>query len=167
MSQLALRRLLRIGPLQLTLERTLRGDWKSLAKRLTLGTLLANTLPSDPSAHCDGTAPGSFAYALQSGIGTALPTQLNCCTAVARPVLEMALPTRFDVGVLWKTPMPPRTTARGLRTAPSNAAICGAVPYVHEKPMRGLTYSLFGVTSFRAPKICSTSALYAGTALNR
>ena len=63
--------------------------------------------------------------------------------------------------------MPPRTTARGLRTAPSNAAICGAVPYVHEKPMRGLRYSLFGVTSLRAPKICSTSALYVGTALNR
>src|SRR6266576_269768 len=101
MSQLALRRLFRIGPLQLTLERTLRGDWKSVANRLTLGTLLA--------------------YALQSGIGTALPTQLSCCTAVARPVLSTAFPTRFAFGVLWKTPMPPRTTARGLRTAPSNA----------------------------------------------
>src|SRR4051812_4504181 len=167
MSQLALSRLFRIGPLQLMLLRTLRGDWKSVANRLTFGTLLANTVPSEPSAHCDGTAPGSLEYAPQSGIGTALPTQLNCCTAVARPVLDTALPTRFAFGVLWKTPMPPRTTARGLRTAPSNAAICGAVPYVHEKPMRGLTYSLFGVTSFRAPKICSTSALYAGTALKR
>src|SRR5258705_6529512 len=167
MSQLALRRLLRIGPLQLMLERTLRGDWKSVANRLTLGTLLAKTVPMVPSATCAGTTPGSLAYALQSGIGTALPTQLNCCTAVARPVLDTAFPTRFAFGVLWKTPMPPRTTARGLRTAPSNAAICAAVPYVQEKPMRGLRYSLFGVTSFRAPKICSTSALYVGTALNR
>jgi hypothetical protein len=41
------------------------------------------------------------------------------------------------------------------------------VPYVHENPMRGLRYSLFGVTSLRAPNACSTSALYAGTALKR
>src|SRR3954454_19214453 len=161
MSQLALRRLFRIGPLQLMFERTLRGDWKSLANRLTLGTLLANTLPSEPSAHCDGMALGSLAYALQSGIGTALPTQLSCCTAVARPVLDTAFETRFAFGVLWKTPIPPRTTARGLRTAPSNAAICGAVPYAQEKPMRGLRYSLFGVTSFRAPNTESRLALYA------
>src|SRR5689334_12431 len=61
MSQLALRRLLRIGPAQLMFERTLRGDWKSEANRLTLGTLLANTVPSEPSAHCDGTELGSAA----------------------------------------------------------------------------------------------------------
>jgi hypothetical protein len=53
--------------------------------------------------------------------------------------LATALPIRFAFGVLWNTPMPPRTTARGFRTAPSNAEICAAVPYVHENPMRGLT----------------------------
>src|SRR3982750_3351425 len=65
MSQLALSRLFRIGPLQLMLLRTLRGDWKSVANRLTFGTLLANTVPSEPSAHCDGTAPGALEDAAQ------------------------------------------------------------------------------------------------------
>jgi hypothetical protein len=53
---------------------------------------------------------------------------VTCCTALASPVLSIAVPIELAFGVLWKTPMPPRTTARGPRTAPSKPAICGAVP---------------------------------------
>ena len=49
-----------------------------------------------------------------------------------------AVPIACAFGVLWKMPMPPRTTARGPRTAPSNAATWLAVPSVYENPMRGL-----------------------------
>ena len=66
------------------------------------------------------------------------PTQVSCCTPFASPVLVMACAMSCDPGVFWKMPMPPRTTARGTRAAPSNAPICGAVPYVQENPTRGL-----------------------------
>src|ERR1051325_2102996 len=46
------------GPLQFRLERRLRGAAQSLANRLTLGAVLANTDPVLPSAHRDGIAAG-------------------------------------------------------------------------------------------------------------
>src|SRR6266576_5626508 len=102
------------------------------------GAELANTVPAVPSAHCVGTAPAFVMYADQSGVGAAMPTQVNCCTALARPVLSIAVPMSVAFGVLWKMPTPPRTTARGPRTAPSKPPIRAAVPYVHENPTRGL-----------------------------
>ncbi len=45
---------------------------------------------------------------------------------VVSPVLSSAVPVRRVCGVFWKTPIPPRTTARGPRTAPSKPGICGA-----------------------------------------
>ena len=95
---------------------------------MAFGAALANTPPVVPSAHRVGMDAGSCAYADQSGMGTAAPTQVTCCTALASPVLSIALPIELALGVLWNTPTPPRTTARGPRRAPSKPAICGAVP---------------------------------------
>src|SRR5262249_26162841 len=108
------------------------------AKRNTLGAVLANTVPDVPSAQLVGIVDRSLAYDVQFGSGVAGPTQLSCCTALARPVLSIACPSSVVAGTFWKRPTPPRTTARGMRAAPSKLAICGAVPYVHEKPTRGL-----------------------------
>ena len=63
-------------------------------------------------------------YAAQSGDGAAAPTHANCCTPLGRPVLSIAEPIAAAFGVLWNMPMPPRTTARGPRNAPSKPAIC-------------------------------------------
>ena len=101
-------------------------------------------------------------YAAQSGVGAAEPTQTSCCVPVERPVLSIAVPIVVAFGVLWKTPMPPRSTARGPRMPPSKPATCWLVPYVHEKPMRGLRYALFGTRSLRALNSRSTSELNCG-----
>src|SRR3954465_12127112 len=94
---------------------------------------------------------GSVAYCAHCGVGAAAPTQFTCCTAFASPVLSIEEPITDACGVFWNTPIPPRTTARGPRTAPSNAATCGASPIVFENPRRGLKYTRFGTTSLRAP----------------
>src|SRR5688500_3109257 len=99
--------------------------------------MLANGV--EPPTHVVGIVAGSLAYAVQSGTGVAVPTQVICCTALGRPVLSSADPTRLVPGIFWKRPTPPRTTALGPRTAPRNDAICGALPYDHENPTRGLT----------------------------
>src|SRR5476649_1154810 len=96
-------------------------------------------------------------YDVQSGIGVAAPTHESCCTALGNPVLSMAEAMRLALGVFWKTPMPPRTTARGPRIIPSNIVICGAVPYVYENPTRGLTYKRFGTLSLPTPNTRCTS----------
>ena len=57
---------------------------------------------------------------------------------VDNPVDATAALISCDGAMFWNTPTPPRTTARGPRTAPSKAATWGASPYVHEKPSRGL-----------------------------
>src|SRR5258705_3863955 len=124
----ALKRLPRIGPFQLRFDRTLRGAAKSRAKSVALGASLAKTLPVLPSAHRDGIVDGSAAYADQSGVGTAAPTQVSCCSAPASPALSIAVPMEVAAGRPWKTPMPPRTTARRPRMAPSKPAMVGAGP---------------------------------------
>jgi hypothetical protein len=106
---------------------------------------------------------GFVAYRSQSGIGAAVPTQVICCTALGKPVFSTAEPMSVVAGVFWKRPIPPRTTARGPRTAPANPAICAAVPSVHEKPMRGLMYSRFGTWSLRVPNVLSMTGLNAGS----
>ena len=78
------------------------------------------------------------AYADQLGVGTAEPTHVSCWMALVRPVLSMADPMSVACGMFWNMPMPPRTTARGPRNAPSKPPICGAVPYCQEKPARTL-----------------------------
>ena len=55
--------------------------------------------------------------------------------------------------------MPPRTTARGGRKAPVNAATSFEVPSVQEKPTRGLKASGVGTRSLRRLYSRSTSAL--------
>jgi hypothetical protein len=60
-STLALNRLPRIGPFQLTFERTARGALKSEANSVALGAVLANTPPFVPSAHWVGIDDGSCA----------------------------------------------------------------------------------------------------------
>ena len=88
-------------------------------------------LPNDggaPLAQLVGIVVGSAAYAAQSGVGAAGPTQVSCCTPFASPVLVMACAMSCDPGVFWKMPMPARTTARGMRAAPVNAPIWLAVP---------------------------------------
>src|SRR5689334_1336993 len=60
-STLALKRLPRIGPFQLTFDRTLRGAAKSRAKSVAFGASLAKTLPVLPSAQRDGIVEGSAA----------------------------------------------------------------------------------------------------------
>src|SRR5256885_715152 len=87
-------------------------------------------------------------YVLHAGTGVADPTHVICCTALGNPVLSIAEPTVPVCGRFWKRPMPPRTTARGPRAAPANDAICAPVPYVHEKPARGLKYTDVGRTLF-------------------
>src|SRR5690348_6585938 len=137
-SAVRLNRLERTGPFHCRLPRTLRGALKSFANRVTLGALLENTLPVVPSAQVEGMLDGSSAQAVQSGTGVAAPMHASCCTAPARPVLVIAALSSDAGEMLWKTPTPPRTTARGTRAAPSKALISGALPYVHEKPRRGL-----------------------------
>jgi hypothetical protein len=95
---------------------------------VTFGAALEKTVPDVPSAQRVGIEPSLAAYEAQSGVGAAMPTQAICCTALGKPVLSSAEPMDCAVGVLWNMPMPPRTTARGPRTAPWNAAICAAVP---------------------------------------
>src|SRR5881394_4627743 len=150
-----MRRLPSTGPFHCRFDRRLRGAAKFFANRKTLGALLAKTVPLVPSAQVVGIVDRSLVYCGQFGTGVAGPTQLSCCTAFGRPVLSSAWPRSVVAGVFWKRPTPPRTTARGMRAAPSKLAICGAVPYVHEKPARGLTYALFGTRSFRTPKMLS------------
>src|SRR5512133_2644054 len=106
-------------------------------------------------------------YAAQSGLGAAVPTHANCCTALGKPVLSIALPIAATFGVLWNMPMPPRTVALGPRNAPSNPPICAPDPYVHENPRRGLREKRFGTLSFATPKICSTCELGVGSDVNR
>ena len=48
--------------------------------------------------------------------------------ALGNPVFSSAEPTIPMLGVLWKSPTPPRTIARGPLSAPSKPAICAAVP---------------------------------------
>ncbi len=126
-SMVVLMRLRSIGPLHCRLERRLRGAAYPPSNNDTLGTALEKTVPLVPSAQVEGTRDGSV-KAAQSAIGVAGPTQISCCTAPGRPVLSIAPPMSVACGVFWKTPMPPRTTARGPRNAPSKAPICAAVP---------------------------------------
>ena len=51
-------------------------------------------------------------------MGVAAPRQVSACNPVGSPVLSMAPCTSVSPGVFWKTPKPPRTTARGARTIP-------------------------------------------------
>jgi len=134
---------------------------------VTAGALSANTLPMEPSAHSPGIAAGFDRYASQSGSGVAEPTQVICCAAPGKPVFSRAAPMRLVLGVFWKMPMPPRSMARGPRCAPAKPSICGAVPYDHEKPSRGLTYRRSGTRSLRAPKSSSISGFVRGASRKR
>ena len=101
--------------------------------------MLANTVPVVPSAHCVGIAPRLAAYAAQFGVGAATPTQASCCTALGKPGVVERRADRLRVRrALEDADAAAHHRARAARTAPWNAAICGAVPYVHEKPTRGL-----------------------------
>ncbi len=93
--------------------------------------------------------------------------QVICCAAPGSPVFSRAAPISVVLGVFWKMPIPPRSMARGPRCAPAKPSICGAVPYVQEKPSRGLTYSLSGTRSLRAPKSDSISGLVRGASRKR
>src|SRR5688572_6892692 len=63
-----------------------RGGSKEGSTRLTLGAMLANEEPSEPSAHAVGIKVGSFAMAGQFGTGTADPMQRICRTPLGKPV---------------------------------------------------------------------------------
>src|SRR5689334_12851784 len=99
---------------------TVRCGRKSRENRVTLGDGFANTVPVVPSAQRSGTVVALVAYSLQSGIGTAGPTQYTCCTPLGSPVLSSAEPSCPALEPFVNTPMPPRTTARGVRDAPEN-----------------------------------------------
>src|SRR5258705_8918378 len=109
-------RLRSVAPLQPTLERTLRDATKSGEKAVTFGTTFANGVFAPPT-HCVGMSDGSETYAFQFGTGVAVPTQVTCCTALGSPVLSSAEPISPVPGTFCNTPTPPRTTARGPRTA--------------------------------------------------
>src|SRR5215510_10250824 len=132
------KRLSSIAPPHCRFERSARGDSKCLSNSVTLGAPLANGVLAAPFKHSVGMAPMFPRYVVQSGVGAAAPTHMSCCTPLGNPVLSRDAPIVCAVGVLWKMPTPPRTTARGPRTAPSNAPTWLAVPYVHENPIRGL-----------------------------
>src|SRR5580704_3033390 len=161
-SSVAENRLSRMGTFHCRLERRLFCGAKYLVKRVTCGAELANTVPLVPSAHVVGIDAGFSAYAFQSGTGVAAPTHVICCNPLGNPVLSIAEPMLCAESVFSNSPTPPRTTARGPRTMPSNAASCGASPYVHENPTRGLANKRLGTTSLRRPKIRSTSGLNVG-----
>ena len=76
-------------------------------------------------------------------MGTAGPTQKICWVPLGSPVLSSAPPIEPTLELFANRPIPPRTTALGLRAAPVNAAISFDSPTVHENPTRGLT--LMGV----------------------
>src|SRR5205814_3602141 len=126
----------------------------------TFGTVLEKFVT--PPAHVVGIIVVLWRYSSQSATGTALPIQLNCCAADARPVWSTALAISCEFGRFWNCPMPPLICPRDPRCAPSKPPICGFVPYVQLNPSRGLTYTPRGTASLRAPKIESTAELNAG-----
>jgi hypothetical protein len=83
-----------------------------------VSALFENTVPLVPSAQVLGMLPTFAAYWVQSGIGDAPPRQVSDCSPDGKPVLSMAPCTSVRPGVFWKTPKPPRSTARGARTMP-------------------------------------------------
>src|SRR5215204_6995223 len=115
-------------PVQDRFERTDRCGRKPDANSVTLGDGLANTVPVVPSAQRTGTNVGSTAYCVQSGIGTAGPTQKICWVLPGSPVLSSADPIWPEPDALVKTPTPPRITARGPRAAPAKARISSDSP---------------------------------------
>src|SRR3954452_20654845 len=94
----------RIGPFHWRLDRRLRGDAYFGSNIVTFGAVFANTVPFVPSAQWLGTADGFPAYAFQSGIGTAGPTQFRYCTALGSPVLSSAEEISVVFGVFWNMP---------------------------------------------------------------
>src|SRR5215510_11009514 len=137
-STLVRKRLSSTAPFHCRFERIARGDSKCLSNSVTFGAPLANGVPAAPFAHCVGMEWTLARYVVQAGVGAAAPTHMSCCTPLGNPVLSSAEPIDCALGVLWKMPTPPRMTARGPRTAPSNAPTWPAVPYVQENPIRGL-----------------------------
>src|SRR5687768_15135078 len=148
-------------------ERTVRCGRKFLANSVTLGEAFENTVPVVPSAQRSGTPPGPPSYWVQSGIGTAGPTQLICCVPLGSPVLSSAPPIWPPLEPLANSPIPPRTTARGVRDAPLNAEISCDSPTVHENPTRGLRLMGVGTRSLRRPKAASTAGLKVGVFVYR
>src|SRR5215510_183877 len=100
------KRLSRIAPPHCRFERSARGDSNRLSKSVTFGAPLANGVLAAPFKHSVGMAPMFPRYVVQSGVGAAAPTHINCCTPLGKPVLSSAVPMVCAVGVLWKMPTP-------------------------------------------------------------
>src|SRR4051812_30061592 len=143
-------------PLHDVFARTDRCGRQLLAKTVTFGAVLENSVPAVPSAHVAGTEESFVAYANQLGTGTAGPVQVICCEPSGSPVLSRAEESCPELNPFAKTPMPPRSTARGARKDPKNAEISGFEPRVCWKPMRGLIVIGDGTWSFLKPKTRST-----------
>src|SRR5689334_7766967 len=108
-----------MAPLHARLDRTDCEGAKCGEKSVTLGAALEKTVvPAVPSAQRSGTLPRFDEYDCQSGVGTASPMHSICCAPLGNPVLSSAAPIMPEFAPFVKTPIPPRTTARGRRASP-------------------------------------------------